>query len=99
MECNIVDGKNISTLITEEMISEIIKLLIVFDIRGFLSDEYLNEQIDSIFDHPSLKIYDMNLEPEDRMHPIETTVRECFRHQSYCIFAMTFKRQIRVRNC
>lgn len=81
MECNIVDGKNISTLITEEMISEIIKLLIVFDIRGFLSDEYLNEQIDSIFDHPSLKIYDMNLEPEDRMHPIETTVRECFRHQ------------------
>lgn len=63
------------------MISEIIKLLIVFDIRGFSSDEYINEQIDSIFDILPSEIFDMELELEDRMHPMETTVRECFRHQ------------------
>lgn len=79
--CNIVDGKKVSTFVTEEMISEIIKLLIVFDIRGFSSDEYINEQINSIFDRLPSEIFDMELEPEDRMHPIETTVRECFRHQ------------------
>lgn len=79
--CNSVGEKNISTLVTAEMISEIIKLLIVFDIRGFSSDEYINEQIDIIFDILPSEIFDMELEPEDRMHPMETTVRECFRHQ------------------
>lgn len=79
--CNSVGEKNISTLVTAEMISEIIKLLIVFDIRGFSLDEYINEQIDSIFDILPSEIFDMELEPEDRMHPMETTVRECFRHQ------------------
>ena len=79
--CNIVGEKNMSTLVTAEMISEIIKLLIVFDVRGFSSDEYINEQIDSIFDILPSEIFDMELEPEDRMHPTETTVRECFRHQ------------------
>ncbi len=74
------DGKTVCTSITAEMISEIIKLLIVFDIRGFSSDEYINEQIDSIFDIiPELA--DVELEEVDRMHPMETTVRECFRHQ------------------
>ena len=79
--CNTVDGKQICSLITGEMISEIIKLLIVFDIRGFSSDEYINEQIDSIFDILPTEISDMELEPEDRMHPMESTPRECFRHQ------------------
>lgn len=79
--CNKSGEKTICSLITADMISEIVKFLIVFDIRGFLSDEYINEQIDSIFDILPSEVFDMDLEPKDRMHPMETTVRECFRHQ------------------
>lgn len=79
--CSTVEEKQVSSLVTSEMISEIIKLLIVFDIRGFSSDGYINEQIDSIFDILPSEIFDMELKPKDRMHPMETKVRECFRHQ------------------
>lgn len=68
-------------LITSEMISEIIKLLIVFDIRGFSSNEYINQQIDACFDFLPSEIVDMELEPEERMHPMEASIREAFKHQ------------------
>lgn len=74
-------GKAVSSIITPDIISEIVKLLIVFDIRGFLSNEYLNERIDKIFDVFPLELTDLELEPEDRMHPIETNLKDSFKHQ------------------
>lgn len=75
-------GMSVSKIITTDIISEIVKLLIIFDIRGFSSNEYLNEQIDKVFDRCWLtELYEMELEPEGRMHPIETTVKESFKHQ------------------
>lgn len=79
--CKDKNGKNISGLITSETIKEIVKMLIIFDIRGFSSDEYLNKTIDEVIDLFPPEIFNMQLDECDRMHPIETTVRECFRHQ------------------
>ncbi|MCD8104757.1 MAG: hypothetical protein LUF35_07100 [Lachnospiraceae bacterium] len=73
-----------SKLITTDLISEIIKLLIIFDIRGFLSDPFINQKVDEVFDSLDQCISgfsDMELEPDDRMHPMETTTKEAFRHQ------------------
>ena len=75
------NGDHKNNLIASEMISEIIKLLIIFDIRGLSESNYINEQVDNVFKCLPKKLAEMELEPEDRMHPDETTVKESFRHQ------------------
>ncbi len=81
IDCKVIDGKTVSSIITGDIISEIVKLLIVFDIRGFSTDNYLNKKIDEVWNVLPKEFAEMELEPEDRMHPIETTVKEWFRHE------------------
>lgn len=74
---------NASNIITADMILEIVKMLIVFDIRGFYSNEFLYNQIDEIWNILAPELSEMELKPDDRMHPTETTVKESFRHQYF----------------
>ncbi|MCM1009061.1 MAG: DUF4238 domain-containing protein [Ruminococcus flavefaciens] len=68
-------------IITNEMLSEVVKFLIIFDIRGFSSNEFIINGIDRILDLFSTELYNMQLADDDKMHPIENTVKESFKHQ------------------
>lgn len=79
--CKQEGGKNISQLVTSEMLNAIIKLLIIFDIRGFSSDEFIMTQIEEVFELFSDEFKNLQIDEEDRMHPMETNPEESFKHQ------------------
>lgn len=78
---NAKNNNGVNTTITADMISEIVKMLIIFDIRGFSLNEYLCEVIDKVWGILPPQLSTMILNPNDAMHPIETTVKENFMHQ------------------
>ncbi len=79
--CKTIFGDTKSSIISSKTINDLIKHMIIYNIRGFSSDEYLSKVIDEVFDLLPSEFADMPLNTEDRIHPIESTPRQTFKHQ------------------
>lgn len=50
-------------------------------IRGFSLNELIDNQINNVFNILPAELHDYELDDEDRVHPMERTPKEAFRHQ------------------
>lgn len=77
------NGVKASNVFPADIISEVVKNLIIFSIRGYSSNDYFNEMVDHVLNLLPQEISDLEIEPQYRMHPSETTAKEELRHQFY----------------
>ncbi|AOZ95936.1 hypothetical protein [Butyrivibrio hungatei] len=79
--CKTNNGRLICNSITQETLDELIKQLVIFDLRGFPSDNYLNHVIDSVF-NTIPELANQRIPTSEQMHPTETTYKKQFKHQN-----------------